>query len=191
MEEWTWFSLTRLLSTTCTSFIPYMWARIQFSISYQDWTRATNGMLAEGTAQSGVQSRGGHSCPLIIMLGLKLRKVCPGIHGPLRKGGFNPTNRPKKTPNPWSTCQHTFKTWPCVLLQASDLQATSVYMSNRNNPDGDLTLLYFLMNQIFKWVDWKDRWENLSQSKALTRVTTLSGAAWWSLLIKNCLCFSW
>lgn len=134
---------------------------------------------------------GGHSCPLIIMLGLKLRKVCPGIHGSLRKGGFNPTNRPKKTPNPWSTCQHTFKTWPCVLLQASDLQATSVYMSNRNNPDGDLTLLYFLMNQIFKWVDWKDRWENLSQSKALTRVTTLSGAAWWSLLIKNCLCFSW
>lgn len=156
MEEWTWLSLTQLLSTTFTCFIPYMQAHIQFCVSHQDGNRARSLKLAGGTARVLYGARRSFTC-----LGHYVRpggeKLCPGIRGTLRKGGFNPTNRPEN-PQPviqlsllkhYLVCfysrSHTYKPSQCIC------------MNNRNNPDEDLALFYFSMNQIFKWVDWKDR----------------------------------
>lgn len=38
------------LTTTLTSFVPYMWACFEVSISHKDRTRATALTLGEGTA---------------------------------------------------------------------------------------------------------------------------------------------
>lgn len=111
------FLSTTPLSATFISSVPHTRTRVPLCTSHQDGTRANTLTWGEGTAQGRVRctEQGCHPCSLITALGSEGEESVPsGIRCPLRKGGFNPTNRRNKTPNLWSPYKRTFEMSVCV-----------------------------------------------------------------------------
>lgn len=89
------------LSTTFTSFVPYMCARIQFSISHEDRTRSKTVRGRHCMGESLVHHARLSLMLLIILLGSEGEESLPsGICWPPRKGGFSLTKRPNKAHDP-------------------------------------------------------------------------------------------